>query len=104
MARSQIVKFRLSASEFEGLVGRLKGTDTVSSYCRRALGIDGVRLTQANGKAMPNLPTVARGGQTAMSVKPCPVAKYCIWRKDGGCTSPKYTPVCPLGAEAWELL
>jgi len=100
MARSVILKARVSPAEYDALVAQLKPSQSLSDLIRARLGIDG--NPHCRNQAMKVV--VARGGQTAMSVKPCPVAKYCIWRKDGGCTSPKYTTVCPLGAEAWELL
>jgi len=95
MARSRIVKFRLSASEFEGLVGRLKGTDTVSSYCRRALlGING------KGQLPPATKTLY--SNTKSIPKVCPVTRFCPMRKGRYCT--RWSPVCPLGREKWELL
>jgi len=103
MARSQIVKFRLSPVEFDALNGRLKGAETLSAYIRDQLGIDG--NPKPFGLPQTKLPPAGVSqGRMPVAGKRCPHPGYCTMRKGRYCALSVHTPACHLGAEAWELL
>lgn len=103
MARSVILKARVSPEEYDALIGRLKPSQTLSDLIRDQLGVDGNRHGQTAIAVSP-ISDLPRAEYSALGKKPCPHPGYCALRRGKFCTLGHYTPACPLGAEAWELL
>ncbi len=102
MARSVIIKCRLSPTEFDALNGRLKGAETLSSYIRGRLGINGEGQMPPTANLAPNFAVAKK--LPAAGKRACPVSRFCPMRKGRYCTLTHFSPACPLGRDQWELL